>query len=143
VVLFLIAEPLRNVGKYTFADVLATRMRQKPIRVAAASGTLATVLLYLIAQMVGAGGLISLMFGLPYEWAIVLVGAAMLAYVLFGGMIATTWVQIVKAALLLGGAFLLAVLVLVKFGMNPARLFAAAADQYGTRVLEPGGLISR
>jgi cation/acetate symporter len=142
VVLFLIAEPLRNVGKYTFADVLATRMRQKPIRVAAAIGTLATVLLYLIAQMVGAGGLISLMFGLPYEGAIVLVGAAMLAYVLFGGMIATTWVQIVKAVLLLGGAFLLALLVLFRFGMNPARLFAEAADRFGAGVLGPGKLIS-
>ena len=142
VVLFLIAEPLRNVGKFTFADVLATRMKQKPIRVAAAIGTLATVLLYLIAQMVGAGGLISLMFGLPYEGAIVLVGGAMLAYVLFGGMIATTWVQIVKAVLLLGGALLLAVLVLLDFGMNPARLFAAAADRFGSGVLSPGKLIS-
>jgi cation/acetate symporter len=143
VVLFLIAEPLRNVGKYTFADVLASRMRQKPMRVAAAGGTLATVLLYLIAQMVGAGGLISLMFGLPYEWAIVIVGAAMLAYVLFGGMIATTWVQIVKAGLLLGGAVLLALLVLARFNMNPARLFAAAAERFGSGVLEPGGLISK
>jgi|SRR5688572_18734661 len=142
VVLFLIAEPLRNVGKYTFADVLASRMRQKPIRVAAAIGTLATVLLYLIAQMVGAGGLISLMFGITYEWAIVTVGAAMLAYVLFGGMIATTWVQIVKSILLLGGAFLLVVLVLLKSGMNPARLFAEAADRFGAGVLAPGKLIS-
>jgi cation/acetate symporter len=142
VVLFLIAEPLRNVGKYTFADVLATRMRQKPIRVAAAIGTLSTVLLYLIAQMVGAGGLISLMFGIAYEWAIVAVGAAMLAYVLFGGMIATTWVQIVKSVLLLGGAFLLAILVLLDFGMNPARLFAEAADRFGAGVLAPGRLIS-
>src|SRR5919199_5666026 len=108
VVLFLIAEPLRNLGKYTFADVVALRMRQTPVRVAAAAGTLATVIFYLIAQMVGAGGLIKLMFGLPYESAVVIVGAAMLAYVLFGGMIATTWVQIVKAVLLLGGALLLA-----------------------------------
>jgi cation/acetate symporter len=143
VVLFLIAEPLRNVGKYTFADVLATRMRQKPVRIAAAIGTLATVLLYLIAQMVGAGGLISLMFGLEYETAIVVVGAAMLAYVLFGGMIATTWVQIIKAGLLLGGAFLLALMVLAKFGMNPARLFAEAADRFGEGVLGPGKLISK
>jgi cation/acetate symporter len=143
VVLFLIAEPLRNVGKYTFADVLATRMKQKPIRVAAAIGTLATVLLYLIAQMVGAGGLISLMFGLKYEQAIIVVGVAMLLYVLFGGMIATTWVQIIKAALLLGGAFLLAILVLAKFGMNPARLFAEAADRFGEGVLAPGKLISK
>ena len=121
VVLFLIAEPLRNLGKYTFADVVAYRLKQTPVRIAAAMGTLATVVFYLIAQMVGAGSLIRLMFGLPYEAAIVAVGVVMLAYVLFGGMIATTWVQIVKAVLLLGGASILAVLVLAKFGMNPAR----------------------
>ena len=142
VVLFLIAEPLRNVGRYTFSDVLAARMKQKPVRVAAATGTLATVLLYLIAQMVGAGTLIRLMFGMSYETAVIIVGAAMLAYVLFGGMIATTWVQIVKAVLLMSGALLLAVLVLARFGMNPARLFAEAAERYGSGVLAPGKLIS-
>jgi cation/acetate symporter len=142
VVLFLIAEPLRNLGKYTFADVVALRLHQTPVRIAAAIGTLATVTFYLIAQMVGAGGLIKLMFGLSYEQAIVIVGAAMIVYVLFGGMIATTWVQIVKAALLLGGASLLALLVLARFGMNPAALFAAAAAKYGPAVLAPGKLIS-
>ena len=142
VVLFLIAEPLRNLGKYTFADVVALRLRQTPVRVAAAIGTLATVSLYLIAQMVGAGGLIRLMFGLSYETAVIIVGAAMIAYVLFGGMLATTWVQIVKAVLLLGGAFLLAVLALARFGMNPAALFAAAAARYGEGVLAPGGLVT-
>src|SRR5919197_6139872 len=138
VVLFLIAEPLRNLGKYTFADVVALRLKQTPVRIAAAIGTLATVILYLIAQMVGAGGLIKLMFGLSYETAIVIVGAAMNAYVLFGGMLATTWVQIVKAVLLLTGAFLLAILVLARFGMNPTALFGAAATRYGEAVLEPG-----
>jgi len=142
VVLFLIAEPLRNLGKYTFADVVALRLKQVPVRIAAAIGTLATVILYLIAQMVGAGGLIRLMFGLSYETAIIIVGAAMIAYVLFGGMIATTWVQIVKAVLLLGGAFILAMLVLARFGMNPAALFHAAAERYGQGVLAPGGLVS-
>jgi len=142
VVLFLIAEPLRNLGKYTFADVVALRLRQAPVRIAAAIGTLATVVFYLIAQMVGAGGLITLMFGLSYETAIVIVGAAMIAYVLFGGMIATTWVQIVKAVLLLGGAFLLAMLVLARFNFNPAALFAAAAERYGDAVLAPGQLVS-
>ncbi len=142
VVLFLIAEPLRNLGRYTFTDVVSFRLRQRPVRIAAAIGTLAVVSLYLIAQMVGAGNLIKLMFGLSYETAIVVVGAVMLAYVLFGGMIATTWVQIVKAALLLGGASLLAVLVLSQFGFNPLRLFAAAADRYGGGVLAPGKLIS-
>jgi cation/acetate symporter len=142
VVLFLIAEPLRNLGRYTFADVVASRLKQAPVRIAAATGTLATVTFYLIAQMVGAGGLIRLMFGLNYEIAIMIVGAAMLAYVLFGGMIATTWVQIVKAVLLLGGAALLALLVLSKFGFNPARLFAAAAEQHGAGVLAPGRLVA-
>ncbi|MBI3983096.1 MAG: cation/acetate symporter ActP [Gemmatimonadetes bacterium] len=142
VVLFLIAEPLRNLGKYTFADVVAYRLRQTPVRIAAAIGTLATVAFYLIAQMVGAGGLIRLMFGISYEWAIVMVGAVMIAYVLFGGMIATTWVQIVKAVVLLGGASLLAVLVLARFGMNPATLFAAAAERQGAAVLAPGRLVS-
>jgi cation/acetate symporter len=142
VVLFLIAEPLRNLGKYTFADVVAARLKQTPIRIAAALGTLATVIFYLIAQMVGAGGLIKLMFGLSYETAIVIVGAAMLAYVLFGGMIATTWVQIVKAVLLLGGATALALMVLSKFGFNPTRLFAAAADKYGAAMLAPGKQVS-
>src|SRR6185312_13219745 len=142
VVLFLIAEPLRNLGKYTFADVVALRLKQTPVRIAAAVGTLATVILYLIAQMVGAGGLIKLMFGLSYETAIIIVGVAMIAYVLFGGMLATTWVQIVKAVLLLGGAFLLAMLVLARFGFNPSALFGAAAAKYGDAVLAPGKLVS-
>ncbi|MBM4183630.1 MAG: sodium/solute symporter [Gemmatimonadetes bacterium] len=142
VVLFLIAEPLRNLGKYTFADVVAFRLRQTPVRIAAAVGTLATVAFYLIAQMVGAGGLIRLMFGIPYVWAIVIVGVVMIAYVLFGGMIATTWVQIVKAVLLLGGATLLALLVLSRFGMSPTGLFAEAASQQGDAVLAPGRLVS-
>jgi cation/acetate symporter len=142
VVLFLIAEPLRNIGKYTFSDVVASRLSQTPVRIAAAIGTLATVILYLIAQMVGAGGLIKLMFGLEYETAIVIVGVAMIAYVLFGGMIATTWVQIVKAVLLLTGAFLLAVIVLARFNMNPVALFRAAAEKYGDGVLVPGKLVA-
>jgi cation/acetate symporter len=142
VVMFLIAEPLRNLGKYTFADVVAYRLRQGPVRVAAAIGTLAVVTFYLIAQMVGAGNLVKLLFGLPYELAIVIVGTVMIAYVLFGGMLATTWVQIVKATLLLAGASILAGLVLMRFGGNPLNLFAAAADQFGTQVLAPGQLVS-
>src|SRR5215510_9621143 len=105
--MFLIAEPLRNLGKYTFADVVAFRLRQTPVRIASAIGGILTVLLYTIAQMVGAGNLIKLMFGIPYGAAEIIVGAVMLAYVLFGGMIATTWVQIVKAVLLLVGASIL------------------------------------
>jgi cation/acetate symporter len=142
IVMFLIAEPLRNLGRYTFADVVAARLRQTPIRIASAVGALAVITFYLIAQMVGAGNLIRLMFGLPYESAIVIVGAVMLAYVLFGGMIATTWVQIIKALLLLGGATLMALLVLARFGFNPLALFAEAAAQYGDGVLSPGRLVS-
>ena len=142
IVMFLIAEPLRNLGRYTFADVLAARLRQTPIRIAASIGALAVVTFYLIAQMVGAGNLIRLLFGLPYEFAIVIVGVVMLAYVLFGGMIATTWVQIVKAVMLLGGATILAILVLSRFGMNPLALFAAAQAQYGDSVLSPGRLVT-
>jgi cation/acetate symporter len=142
IVLFLIAEPLRNLGKYTFADVVAYRLNQRSIRSAASVGSIVTVLLYLIAQMVGAGTLIKLLFGLPYEIAIILVGALMIAYVLFGGMLATTWVQIIKAVLLLGGATLLVVLILSRFGFSYTALFAAAAAQYGDGFLQPGGLIT-
>jgi cation/acetate symporter len=142
VVLFLIAEPLRNLGKYTFADVVALRLRAAPVRIAAALGTLATVVFYLIAQMVGAGSLIRLLFQIPFEAAVALTGAAMIVYVLFGGMLATTWVQIVKAGLLLGGATLLGLLVLARFGFDPTALFAAAAEQYGDGVLAPGKLVS-
>jgi cation/acetate symporter len=143
IVTFLVAEPLRNLGKYTFADVVAYRMRQVPVRIASAAGGLTVVAFYLIAQMVGAGSLVTLLFGLSYEVAVVAVGLVMLAYVLFGGMIATTWVQIVKAVLLLGGATALAVLVLARFGMSPTALFAAAADRYGPSVLAPGKLVSQ
>ena len=138
IVMFLIAEPLRNLGRYTFADVVAMRLRQKPIRIAAAIGGLAVIAFYLIAQMVGAGNLIRLLFGLPYELAVVIVGVVMLAYVLFGGMIATTWVQIVKAVLLLAGATILAGLVLARFNFNPLALFAQASATYGAGVLAPG-----
>ncbi|WP_310568574.1 sodium/solute symporter [Gemmatimonas sp.] len=142
VVLFLIAEPLRNLGRYTFADVVASRLDPMPVRISATVGTLATIAFYLIAQMVGAGSLIRLLFGIPYETAVVIVGCAMMAYVLFGGMLATTWVQIVKAVLLLGGAATLAIMVLAKFGFDPRALFAAAAAKYGAGVLAPGKLVS-
>ncbi|MGH9363479.1 MAG: sodium:solute symporter family transporter, partial [Thermoanaerobaculia bacterium] len=142
IVLFLIAEPLRNLGKYTFADVVAFRLRQRPVRIAAAVGGILTVLFYTIAQMVGSGNLIKLMFGIPYEWAVVLVGSVMLIYVLFGGMIATTWVQIIKAVLLLAGVTLLTFLVLARFGFHPGSLYAAVADRYGQAALEPGGLVT-
>ncbi|MBO3457167.1 sodium/solute symporter [Aetokthonos hydrillicola Thurmond2011] len=141
IVMFLVAEPLRNLGKYTFADVVAYRLRQTPVRIAAAIGTLAVISFYLIAQMVGAGELIKLLFGFDYELAVVIVGCVMMAYVIFGGMIATTWVQIIKAILLLGGTILLAVLVLAQFGFNPIALFAAAEAKY-PGVLAPGKQVS-
>src|SRR6185369_793341 len=129
--LFLVAEPLRNLGKYTFADVVAFRLRQAPVRIAAAIGGILTVLFYTIAQMVGSGNLIKLMFGIRYETALVIVGAVMLAYVLFGGMIATTWVQIIKAVLLLGGVTVLTLMVLARFAFHPANLYAAVSARYG------------
>ena len=131
IVMFLIAEPLRNLGKYTFADVVAYRLRVRPIRTAAAISSIVTVLFYLIAQMVGAGTLIKLMFGLQYSMALLIVGTLMIMYVLFGGMLATTWVQIIKAVLLLGGATLLVVLILSKFGWSYGALFDAAQAKYG------------
>lgn len=140
--MFLIAEPLRNLGKYTFADVVAYRLQQKPIRIAASCGSLMTVAFYLIAQMVGSGSLVKLMFGLPYEVAVVAVGGIMIAYVLFGGMLATTWVQIIKAVLLLSGASVMVFMVMAKFGFSPTQLFVAAGDKYGEAVLAPGGLVS-
>jgi cation/acetate symporter len=142
VVTFLIAEPLRNLGKYTFADVVAYRLKQTPVRISAALGTLTVVAFYLIAQMVGAGNLIRMMFGLSYEAAVVIVGVVMILYVLFGGMIATTWVQIVKAVLLLGGATALALMVLAKFNYSPLALFQEAVNQYGPEVLAPGKLVT-
>ncbi|RZL53778.1 MAG: cation acetate symporter, partial [Variovorax sp.] len=111
VVTFLLAERLRNLGKFTFADVAAFRFKQAPVRMFAASGTLVVVAFYLIAQMVGAGQLIKLLFGLEYWIAVVIVGALMMVYVLFGGMTATTWVQIIKACLLLAGASFMAFMV--------------------------------
>src|SRR6188472_525825 len=140
--MFLIAEPLRNLGKFTFADVVAFRLKQVPVRIAAAFGGILTLLFYVLAQMVGAGNLITLMFGLPYEWAVITVGAVMLAYVLFGGMIATTWVQIIKAILLLFGVTLLTALVLARFHFSPGELYAGVAARYGQTALEPGGLVS-
>lgn len=142
IIMFLISEPLRNLGKYTFADVVAYRLGQRPIRAAAAAGSLVTVLFYLIAQMVGAGTLIKLMFGLPYEVAIVAVGTLMIAYVIFGGMIATTWVQIIKAVLLLGGATLLVIMTMSQFGFSYGNLFNQAEKLYTNKFLEPGGLIT-
>ena len=128
VITFLMAERLRNLGKFTFADVAGYRFQQKPIRIFAASGTLVVVAFYLIAQMVGAGALIKLLFGLDYWLAVVIVGALMMVYVLFGGMTATTWVQIIKACLLLAGVTFMAFMVMSNFGFSFEALFAKGVE---------------
>ncbi|MDP3466266.1 MAG: cation acetate symporter [Sulfuricurvum sp.] len=142
IILFMVAERLRNLGKYTFADVASYRLRQTPIRTLAAFGSIATVILYLIAQMVGAGKLIQLLFGLDYEIAVVLVGVLMILYVTFGGMLATTWVQIIKAFLLLSGATFMAIAVMAHYNFNFETLFATAVQMKDLTIMEPGALIS-
>jgi cation/acetate symporter len=143
IILFLVAEQLRNLGKYTFADVASYRLKQTPIRTLAAFGSIATVLLYLIAQMVGSGKLIQLLFGLDYGVAVILVGVLMILYVTFGGMLATTWVQIIKAVLLLSGATFMAIAVMNAYGFSFESLFQAAVDAKGTvAIMSPGGLVS-
>jgi cation/acetate symporter len=142
-ILFLIAERLRNLGRYTFADVASYRLKQKPIRTLSACGSLVVVALYLIAQMVGAGKLIQLLFGLNYHVAVILVGILMVMYVLFGGMLATTWVQIIKAVLLLFGATFMAVMVMKTTGFSFNTLFteAMAVHPKGIAIMQPGGLV--
>ncbi|OIX97657.1 MULTISPECIES: cation acetate symporter [unclassified Pantoea] len=142
-ILFLIAERLRNLGRYTFADVASYRLQQKPIRTLSACGSLVVVALYLIAQMVGAGKLIQLLFGLDYHIAVVLVGILMVLYVLFGGMLATTWVQIIKAVLLLFGASFMAIMVMKATGFSFNTLFteAMAVHPKGAAIMQPGGLV--
>jgi len=143
VIMFLIAERLRNLGKFTFADVASYRLDQTRIRVLAAAGTLITVAFYLIAQMVGAGQLIKLLFGLDYQLAVVLVGVLMIVYVTFGGMLATTWVQIIKAMLLLGGASFMAFIVMRHVGFSFEALFeqATAVHKDGQAIMAPGKLV--
>lgn len=144
IVLFLLAERLRNLGKYTFSDAVAVRLQATPIRTLAAAGTLVAVLLYLIAQMVGAGKLVELLFGLPFHIAVVVVGVLMIIYVSYGGMIATTWVQIIKACLLLLGASILSFMVMQNVGFSFETLFEQAAEVHpkGKAVFGPGGLVS-
>ncbi|MDB5793203.1 MAG: actP [Massilia sp.] len=143
VITFLMAERLRNLGRFTFADVAAYRFAQTPIRLFAASGTLVVVAFYLIAQMVGAGQLIKLLFGLEYWIAVVIVGILMMVYVLFGGMTATTWVQIIKAVLLLAGASYMAFAVLAQFDFSPEALFAKSVEVHakGDAIMGPGSFI--
>jgi cation/acetate symporter len=145
-VMFLLAERMRNAGKFTIADVLAFRLRERPARTAAALGTLAVVAFYLIAQMVGAGVLIQALVGINFTWAVILTGTFMLCYVVFGGMVATTWVQIIKAVLLMTGIAVMSIFVLAKVGGSPIELFNRAEAQKGgessTFSLGPGTFLS-
>ena len=143
IVLFLVAERLRNLGKFTFSDVAAYRLGQTPVRLFAASGALLVVIFYLIAQMVGAGKLIELLFGLDYIYAVILVGVLMVCYVLFGGMLATTWVQIIKAVMLLSGATFMSFMILKHAGFSFETMFKQATDihEKGTHILGPGPLV--
>jgi cation/acetate symporter len=145
VALLLVAELLRNTGRFTMADVLSFRLKQRPVRMAAAISTLVVSFFYLLAQMAGAGGLVSLLLGLDGKTAqsvvIALVGVIMIAYVLIGGMKGTTWVQIVKATLLIVGSIVITVWVLGKFGFNLSSVFGAAVDnspKAGEKILGPG-----
>ena len=144
IILFLIAERLRNLGKYTFADVVSYRLAQTPVRLTSAFGTLSVALMYLVAQMVGAGKLIELLFGISYLYAVMLVGLLMVCYVTFGGMLATTWVQIIKALMLLSGTSFMAFMVLKHFGFSSEALFAQASAVHakGSAIMAPGGLLS-
>jgi cation/acetate symporter len=143
VITFLMAERLRNLGKFTFADVASYRFAQTPVRIFAASASLVIVAFYMIAQMVGAGQLIKVLFGMEYLYAEILVGGVMLMYVLFGGMTATTWVQIIKAVMLLGGATFMALAVLFQFGFSPEALFTKAVEVHSKKdaIMGPGALI--
>jgi cation/acetate symporter len=125
-VMFLLAERMRNAGRYTIADVLSFRLRERPARVAAAIGTLNVAAFYLIAQMVGAGVLIQALVGFDFTLAVLITGTFMLCYVVFGGMIATTWVQIIKAVLLMIGIVIMSLFVLERVGFNPIELFNRA-----------------
>ncbi|WNW11070.1 cation acetate symporter [Pseudomonas sp. DTU_2021_1001937_2_SI_NGA_ILE_001] len=144
IILFLIAERLRNLGKYTFADVVSYRLEQTPIRITAALGTLIVALMYLMAQMVGAGKLVELLFGISYLQAVLLVGVLMVCYVTFGGMLATTWVQIIKAVMLLSGASFMAFMVLRHFNFSTEAMFAGAAAVHakGASIMAPGGMLA-
>ena len=144
IITFLMAERLRNLGRFTFADIVSYRLDQTRIRTFAAFGSLTVVCCYLVVQMVGAGQLIKLLFGLDYRTAVMVVGALMLVYVIFGGMIATTWVQIIKAVLLLVGGTTLALLAMAEFGFSFETLAARAVDAHaiGWNIMGPGSMLA-
>jgi cation/acetate symporter len=144
IILFLMAEKLRNLGKFNFTDIAAYRLDERRIRILAACGSLTVVTFYLIAQMVGAGKLIEVLFHIPYHWAVVIVGALMIIYVTFGGMLATTWVQIIKAVLLLSGVTFMALMVLSHYGFSFLTLATEAVNMHPKHdaILNPGPFVS-
>ena len=144
IILFLMAERLRNLGKFTFADITAYRLRQGPVRTMAAVSSLTVVCFYLVAQMVGAGQLIKLLFGLDYHVALAVVGVLMMVYVIFGGMVATTWVQIIKACMLLAGGTAIMLLAFSQFGFSFQTLTTKAMEVHklGQNMLSPGKLLA-
>ncbi|MFZ6045448.1 cation acetate symporter [Pseudomonas sp. CR3202] len=144
VITFLMAERLRNLGRYTFADIVSYRLDQVRVRSFAALGSLTVVCCYLIVQMVGAGQLIKLLFGLDYQMAVVVVGVLMLVYVIFGGMIATTWVQITKAVLLLAGGTTLVLMAMSEFGFSLENLAGRAVEAHaiGNGIMGPGSMLA-
>ena len=143
-ILLLVAERLRNLGRYTFIDVVSLRLAARPVTLVAALGSLATAVFYLISQLVGAGKLIQLLFGIDYVWAVVCVSSLMILYVTFGGMLATTWVQIIKAFLLVVGGTIIAFLMLPHFSFDLGRVFQEAASVHpkGTELMAPGGWLT-
>mgnify|MGYP003418943694 CR=1 FL=1 len=143
IILFLMAERLRNLGKFTFADITSYRLNQNRVRTMAAVSSLTVVCFYLVAQMVGAGQLIKLLFGLDYNIALVVVGALMMVYVTFGGMVATTWVQIIKACMLLAGGTLVAILAMSQFNFSFDKMMGQAISLHtlGDKLLFPGTLL--
>ncbi|HET7478667.1 MAG TPA: cation acetate symporter [Rubrobacteraceae bacterium] len=137
VVLLLVAEPMRNLGKYTFADMLASRFNTSSVRSVAALSTIAISMFYMIAQLNGAGALIGLLLGFPYALSVIIIGVLMTVYIVAGGMVATTWIQIVKAVLLIAGSVTLSIIVLSNFSFNPLALFAAVESEVGNEALIP------
>jgi len=140
VVMFLVAEPLRNLGKFTLADMIHSRFDARKVRASAAVSTIVISIFYMIAQLVGSGALIQLLFGIDYVYAVLIVGVMMTIYVLFGGMTATSWVQIVKAVLLMIGMIIIAFLVLLKFNFNIGFMFSEmkTMTSHGDAYLKPG-----
>ncbi len=137
VLLLLVAEPMRNLGKYTFADMLASRFNTSSIRSVAALSTVAICMFYMMAQLNGAGAVIGLLLGLPYALSVMIIGTLMTIYIVAGGMVATTYIQIVKAVLLMISILILSIFVLANYDFNPVALFAAVEDEVGTEALVP------